>query len=159
MHAIRQYESSPTFSELIRSGNKQKLADFLTQEMSRSRAVLSSSSPLERLVAIELLKYSRCDDELIETVREIRVPPFRLGMSQINSHVIRNDTTMISLDEYSKSVRKIRFNGILNELKTRWIDSEFKLTNEELLAQVDEEFVKKFLRDDKKSTKKNTKFK
>lgn len=114
-----------------------------------------SSSPLERLVAIELLKYSGCNDELIETVREIRLPPFRLGMPQINNHVIPHGTTVISLDEYSKSVRKIRFNGILNELKTRWIDSEFKLTNEELLAQIDEEFVKQFLRDDKKSKNQN----
>ena len=150
MHAILKYEN-----KLRNERDPERLVMFLTQEMSRRRAVLDS--PLELEAAIEALKFIYRLD-MIEKVRQTHRPAFKVSFLDLNNHLmfVSQLKTKISLEEYAKKFDQIRFKEILSDLKTKWIDSEFKLTKEELLNLIDENYLIKFLIERK--TKKKSKF-
>lgn len=161
MYAIRKYEQ-PLRDLITKSDGSdnqekkaQRIVHFLKQEMSRKRALLNSFH-LERDVAAELLKFAGLAN-LAETVRQLRLPVFNLTFLQISTHavLVAQTQTRMSLEEYSRNVRKIRFQALLDALKEKWIDSGFQLSADELLSCVDEQFLLGYSIEIKTKKKKN----
>lgn len=158
MYAIRKYEQ-PLRALIAKNDDEDKKAGhifhFLKQEMSRKRALLNSF-PLERDVAAELLKFVGLAN-LAELARQVRLPVFNLTFLQIANHtvLVARTQSRMSLEEYSRSVRKIRFQTLFDALKEKWIDSGFKLSPDELLSRVDEQFLLDYSIEIKTKKKKN----
>lgn len=149
MHAIFKYENA-----FQNEKDDEKLLEFIKREMVRPKAVLDSSLSVKE--AIEILKYLNRVD-IAEKVLKIKAPHFDLNNQDLQNHrvLLKETNTYKDLEAYSKHIAQIRFNALLVNLKIKWIDSNFEITKSKLLELIDEEYLKKFLRD--KITKKKTK--
>jgi hypothetical protein len=148
MHAIWKYKNK------FREEDSDKLLSFIKQEMVRPNAVLKS--PLDKNDVIEILKYvDRVD--LIDQAKRISLPLFMIKHDDLSNHMVKVEhiNKTMSLNQYTKEINGIKFNSILTDLKIKWIDSDFKISKEELLNIVNETYLKDFIREKKLNKNKN----
>lgn len=148
MHAIWKYKNK------FREEDSDKLLSFIKQEMVRPNAVLKS--PLDKNDVIEILKYvDRVD--LIDQAKRISLPLFMIKHDDLSNHMVKVEhiNKTMSLNQYTKEINGIKFNSILTDLKIKWIDSDFKMSKEELLNIVNETYLKDFIREKKLNKNKN----
>jgi hypothetical protein len=139
MHAIKKYETSVTSDQ-----SDEWVLDYFRREMANPNAI--KNRPLKTKECIEVVKYlNRLD--LIAKLEAIRVPKFELNILDLEKHQQKIQPTQ-SLDKNLKF--KLNFGLMLKDLRLKWIDSDFTLTNEDLLKSIDEKSLQKY-------TKKNVK--
>jgi hypothetical protein len=134
--------------------NKEELIKYFRQEMTRSCSFSSvsvgkqKSRSLRDYELVELLKYLN-RVEYKNDVESIRVPafyPLKPADFEITvSGGVDNEQKRITLSEYDANVNKIRFSLLLNELKEKWIDSNFELSASELMATINEQTISKYV--------------
>ncbi|CAF0827092.1 unnamed protein product [Brachionus calyciflorus] len=135
MLAIKKYEnvldSFNTVEEIIEFFTKQ----FLIPKSSKEKS-------LRKEQIVELMKYlDRMD--LADQILALELPNFPLNFKNINQHKIfdSNKQKLVTMEDYSKEY-KIRLNHLISELKHKWIDSNFSLTQQDLLNLIDEKLLK-----------------
>lgn len=147
MLAIMKYEKM-----LRDEQDQEKIVEFLTKQFVYPKAILDR--PLRKDEAIEIMKYLN-KPELLERISQIKVPEFSLNYKDLNEHKMfdEDSNSFFRLEDYSK-LRKIRFNFLLNDLKNKWIDSNFKLTNQELLKLIDLKYLQEYIKTKQTKNKK-----
>ncbi|RMZ95381.1 CCA tRNA nucleotidyltransferase mitochondrial [Brachionus plicatilis] len=97
--------------------------------------------PLRKTEAFELMKYlDRI--EMIETIKKLKIPEFKINYKMINEQKIFDSSNqeMITVEKYSKT-KKIRLSAMLLDLKLRWINSNFAMSEDDILGVVDESYI------------------
>jgi hypothetical protein len=123
--------------------NNKDLIEYFKREFCRSKSNVDRS--LRKIEAIEILKY--CDKfELIEKIENIKLPIFSINSNSILNHRFYDNESkkIVSVnDMFAK--KKLRINKILFNLKEEWIDSNFTITDENLLQKVDNFFLENYV--------------
>ena len=130
------------------SKTKAELFKFITNELCREDYITKKHKPLKKYHFLELMKYldmaRYCAD-----IKEIKVPKFNLDINKLrgykyfdskaNDKVLLNDLNM---------KHKLRFNHMINDLRSKWIDSNYELTDEELLDSfINENSIRNYLKE------------
>ena len=125
----------------------------LKHSLADTKFVLKKSAKIEE--CIEFLKYLNRPD-LIEQVKDIQIPKLRLNQAIIISHEIFDEKSnrSIQIGEYiSLNKLKIKFGPLLYDLRMIWINSNFTLTQEDLLKKIDKSFLENYSSEIKKNKK------
>lgn len=145
--AIKRFESI-----FIDFENDKKALEFLLKQFALPKSVYDR--PLRKSEAIELMKYLDRKD-LIDTIQNLTIPVFTINLKIINELKIFDSERklMVSFENFSKN-KKIRLSALLLDLKLKWIDSNFKMSDEDILGLVNEDYVLKFQNKNQKIKKK-----
>ena len=104
---------------------------------------------LYKTEAVELLKAANKPD-LIEAIQAINLPKFELNREDIlellfcDERLTNGQATKVR-DLMLMKACKIRFNQMLNDLKIKWIESDFKATKNDLLKSIDAQFLDNYI--------------
>jgi hypothetical protein len=136
--------------------NKEELLKYFRQELARENFLapsLKKGRQLRKIELIELLNYLD-KPEVSENVQSIRVPSFynlRLDQHEILLDKDEPPAKRMKLGELDSKKSKIRFNAMLSDLKEKWIESNFELTEKQLLDSINKDSISKYLLQKKKS--------
>ena len=95
---------------------------------------------------IDLLKYLD-KTHLIDQVQRLQIPNLKLTNENINGHIIYDEKSNehISIDKYlAENNLRLDYSRLFYALRTLWIESDFKLTVEDLLKKVDKFFLENY---------------
>lgn len=147
MYAIQKYEKI-----IENERDNERLFQLMRTELANPKAI--NDKPLKKSEVVEILKYLDRTD-LINEIENLQVPKFGLNLSHILKHKIfvAEQNSYLTLEDYSNH-HKIRFNYLLNNLNSKWIESNLTLTNEQLLNMIDQQFLWQFLNVNVKTKKK-----
>jgi hypothetical protein len=111
----------------------------------------NTDRPLKKSEAIEILKYTN-KSVLINDLKCMVIPVFPLSYKDIINHQV-----CISPTKETKSLenlilsRKLKYNYMLKDLKKKWIDSDCKLTKQNLLDFINDEYIENYVKKTKQS--------
>jgi hypothetical protein len=131
-----------------------KILKALKREFVNPKA--NKEKPLRKSESIELIKLlDRV--HLIEVINNMVVPVLKINAGSLREHEIKDPQTkqLIKLDDLNNK-SPVAFNQMLYDLKMNWIESDFKLSNEQLLSKINEETIQNYFikkRERKHSTK------
>jgi len=139
LNALSKFEKP--LSELT---SKEDILQYLLKQFLYTKS--NKDKSLRKHEAIELLKYLD-KGHLIQAVNDLTLPVFKLTTVNLLNHQVFDETTnsLIRIEEIKDILKKYKLNLILNDLKSKWIESEFKLTETELLNMVDMKYLQKFV--------------
>ena len=106
---------------------------------------------LKKSEAVEILKYTN-KPHLINDLNSMVIPIFPLSYKDIINHQVLNSLTKEtkSLENYTSN-RKLKYNYMLKDLKKKWIDSECKLTKQNILDLITDQYIENYMTKIKKS--------
>jgi hypothetical protein len=104
--------------------------DFISSKGNKQR-------PLKKTEAIEMMKYFDRSD-YISDIENMILPEFSITHQTILTHKIFDESLNkeITIEEYDPAKKKLRLGYIFKDLKEKWIESDFKLTNKQLLSMI-----------------------
>lgn len=122
--------------------NDKKALEYLLKQFVLPKSV--HDRPLRKIEAIELMKYLNRTD-LIDTIKNFKIPQFQINYKTICEIKIfdSDKQEMVTLEQYSKT-KKIRISALLTDLKIKWVNSNFEMTNHDILSQINESYVQSF---------------
>jgi hypothetical protein len=120
-----------------------KILKFLRKEIYKEK--INKDRGLKLDDAIELMKYvSKID--LIEKIKKFEFPKFQISANDILNHKMLDVKTseMISVEDYCKG-SLLRVNYVLKNLRNKWIESNFSLSFNDLLNEINVDYLSKFI--------------
>ena len=137
--ALNKYESC--LKSL--NDNDDKILEFLRKQIYQEK--MNKDCGLKLNDAIELVKYTD-KIHLIDKINRFEFPKFQISAHDILNHKILDDKTnqMISVEDYCKG-SLLRVNYILNNIRNRWIESNFSISFKDLLNEIDIIYLSKFI--------------
>ncbi len=117
--------------------------EFLRKEIYHEK--INKDRGLKVADAIELMKYMN-KPNLIDNINKFEYPKFKISPNDILKHKILDDKTnqMISVEDFCKG-SLLRVNYILNNLRDKWIESNFSISFIDLLNEIDITYLSKFI--------------
>lgn len=122
--------------------NDKKALEYLLKQFVLPKSV--HDRPLRKVEAVELMKYLD-RTELIDIINNLKIPQFQINFRTISEKKIfdSNKQEMVTLEQYAKK-NKIRISALLTDLKLKWINSNFEMTDQEILSLINENYVQNF---------------
>jgi hypothetical protein len=149
MHAIIKYRSELNKrKELLE--NDAELLQYFRQQLARDNFLapdMKKGRQLKKSELAELLKYFN-KPELCQKVQSIKFPAFfNIHLDQHEILVNGEDESArkrVKLSELDSKKSKIRFNVMLSDLKEKWIESNFELSEKQLLETINQNLISKY---------------
>ena len=139
LEALNKYV--PIINEM--SNDNDEMIEFLRRELTRPKSNLYRQLRINE--AIEIAKYCN-KSNMIERIKQIQVPVFYLNSADLlNCEYYDEDSRQTKTFSQYYGSKKVRVNALLNELKLLWVNSNFHLTQAELMKSVNNQFLEKFV--------------
>lgn len=126
-----------------------KAIEFMRREFVRSNSNINR--PLKKKEAIEIAKYCNRSN-LIESIQNINISKFDVNpfRKKVEDYLNENNDSK-NFEKLIKS-KRFRFNYLTNDLREKWIDSNFTLTHEELINSLTKDVLDSYIVSKKKKT-------
>lgn len=130
--------------------NDHEILEFFNRELARSRSNIDR--PLKKSEASEIAIY--CNKAyLIKKISELRYPQFKItvnteALKSVKFQEFETGETLSFADLVSQ--RRIRVNHLLSDLKEKWIDSNFALSEAQLVKSLEEKGLNSYVKLKKK---------
>lgn len=125
--------------------NKEECMRYFRRELARDQftELMRKKRPVRKHDLIELVKYMN-KLEYTHDIENLTWPKFELDAATLAQHTLRGSNETVH-EMITRKKQKLSVNRLLGDLKKQWIDSNFEMSQEQLLSSLDEGVINNYL--------------